>query len=73
MTKDRGVKDLKKELTYFRYNRNRMNYAEVASAGFSIGSFAVEDANKVAVTARMKRSGQSWSATEAKECSHSAC
>ena len=60
MTKGRGVKDLKKELTYFRNNRNRMNYAEAASAGFPIGSGTVEAANKVLVTARMKRSKQSW-------------
>ena len=60
MTKGRGVKDLKKEITYFRNNRNWMNYAEVSSAGFPIGSGAVEAANKVLVTSRMKRSGQSW-------------
>ena len=37
-----------------------MNYAEAASAGFAIGSGAVEAANKVPVTSRMKRSGQRW-------------
>ena len=60
MTKGKGFKELKKELkkelTNFRSNRNRMNCAEVASAGFPIGSGAVEAANKVLVTARMKRS-----------------
>ena len=60
ITKGRGVKDLKKEITYFRNNRNRMNYAEVSSVGFPIGSGTVEAANKVLVTTRMKRSGQSW-------------
>ncbi len=35
-----------------------MNYAEAASAGFAIGSGAVEAANKVLVTSRMKRTGR---------------
>ena len=48
-----------------------MNYAEVASAGFPIGSDSVEAAHKVLVTARMKLSRQSLVATADKECSHS--
>ena len=59
----KGVGDLKKELTYFQNNRKRMNYAEVTSVGFPIGSGAVEAANKVLFTARMKRSRQSWGRT----------
>ena len=60
ISKGKGVKDLKRELNYFRKNQRRMNYAEVASAGFPIGSGTVEAANKVLVTTRMKRSGQRW-------------
>ena len=41
MTMGKGVKHLRKELTYFRNNRNRMNYTEVSSAGLPIGSGAV--------------------------------
>ena len=40
-----------------------MNYAEVTSVGFPIGPGAVEAANKVLFTARMKRSRQSWGRT----------
>ena len=37
-----------------------MHYAAAADAGYAIGSGSVESANKVLVTSRMKRSGQSW-------------
>ena len=60
ITKGRGNKDLKQEFTYFQNNRNRMNCVEVASEGIPIGLRPVEAANKVLVTARMKRAGQSW-------------
>ena len=57
VTKADGIRA---ELGYFRNNRSRMNYAQAASVGFAIGSGAVEAANKVLVTSRMKRSGQRW-------------
>ncbi len=60
LRKGTGAEDIRKELAYFRSNRRRMNYADAAAAGFAIGSGAVESANRVLVTARMKRSGQSW-------------
>ena len=47
-------------LGYFRNNRRRMNYDHIAKAGYPIGSGEVEAANKVLVTQRLKRSGQSW-------------
>ncbi len=50
---------LRRELGYFRHNRHRMDDA-AAAAGYAIGSGAVAAANKVLVTTRMKRSGQSW-------------
>lgn len=59
--KGKGTADIVRELGYFRNNRKRMNYSEVADAGYPIGSGAVEAANKVLVSTRMKRSGQRWS------------
>lgn len=35
-----------------------MNFGEVANAGYSIGSDAVESGNRMLVTKRLKRSGQ---------------
>jgi hypothetical protein len=58
--KGKGVDDITVVMGYFRNNRRRMNYSAAASAGFAVGSGAVEAANKVLVTTRMKRSGQSW-------------
>jgi len=60
LRKRKGADDIRVELGYFRNNRARMNYAQAASAGFPVGSGAVEAANKVLVTNRMKRSGQRW-------------
>ena len=60
LRKGEKADEIRAELGYFRNNRSRMNYAEAASAGFAIGSGAVEAANKVLVTSRMKRSGQRW-------------
>ena len=60
LTKGRGFQRFKKELTYFRNHQNGMIYAEVFSAGLPIGLRAVEAANIVLVTTRMKRSEQSW-------------
>ena len=56
----KGTADIGRELGYFRKNRHRMNDANAAAAGFAIGSGSVEAANKVLITSRMKRSGQSW-------------
>ncbi len=60
LRKGKGADRIRKELAYFRNNRRRMDYADAAAAGYAIGSGAVESANKVLVTCRMKRSGQSW-------------
>ena len=57
--KGKGTDDIRRELAFFRNNRRRMEYA-AAAAGYAIGSGSVEAANRVLVTARMKRSGQSW-------------
>lgn len=48
------------ELTYFRRNRDRMRYAEVAALNLPIGSGVVEATCKTLVTQRMKRSGMRW-------------
>ena len=60
LRKGKGRTDIVREPGYFRNNRKRMNYREVADAGFPTGSGAVEAANKVLVDARTKRSGQRW-------------
>ena len=60
LRKRKGAEDVRRELAFFRNNRRRMYYADAAKAGYAIGSGAVESANKVLVTSRMKRSGQSW-------------
>ena len=60
LSKGTAGTQLRRELGYFRHNRHRMDYAAAAAAGYAIGSGAVEAANKVLVTTRMKRSGQSW-------------
>lgn len=51
---------LARELAYFRKNRKRMRYAEMADAGLPIGSGIVEAACKTLVTERLKRSGMRW-------------
>ncbi len=60
LRKGKGRTDIARELGYFRANRRRMNYSQVANAGFPIGSGAVEAANRFLVNSRMKRSGQRW-------------
>lgn len=49
-----------RELAYFRKNRKRMRYAEMADAALPIGSGIVEAACKTLVTQRMKQSGMRW-------------
>lgn len=49
-----------KELKYFRRNRARMRYAEVASKNLPIGSGVTEAACKTLATQRLKRSGMRW-------------
>jgi hypothetical protein len=48
------------ELGYFRKNRHRMRYAELAAEGFPIGSGVVEAACKTLVAQRLKCSGMRW-------------
>ncbi len=60
LRKGKGSADIARELGYFRNNRTRMSYSEVANAGYPIGSGAVEAANGFLVNSRMKRSGQCW-------------
>jgi hypothetical protein len=48
------------ELGYFRSNRHRMRYAEVAARKLPIGSGVTEAACKTLATQRMKRSGMHW-------------
>jgi hypothetical protein len=48
------------ELEYFRNNRGRMQYAELAAQGIPIGSGVVEAACKTLVGQRLKCSGMRW-------------
>lgn len=54
-------KIVKNAITYFRYHRTRMCYADFRAMGLPIGSGVVEAAAKNIVQARMKRSGMRWS------------
>ena len=58
--KGKGSADIARELGFFRNNRKRMAYSEIADAGYPIGSGAVESGNRMLVTQRLKRSGQRW-------------
>jgi hypothetical protein len=51
---------LKKELAYFRNNRQRMRYHAFIAQGLPIGSGVVEAACKTLVTQRLKQSGMRW-------------
>jgi len=53
-------KKIKTELSYFRRNRKRMRYAEMAAKNLPIGTGVTEAACKTLATERMKRSGMRW-------------
>lgn len=56
----RRRKLLNAELTYFKNQRERMDYAGYQARGLPIGSGVVEAACKTLVTQRLQRSGMSW-------------
>ncbi len=51
---------LKTEINYFKNNKHRCRYFEVADANLPIGSGIVEATCKTLVSQRLKRSGMSW-------------
>lgn len=51
---------IRAELTYFRNQRPRMNYAECTRQNLPIASGVIEAACKTLVTQRLKRSGMAW-------------
>lgn len=53
-------KAIKTELAYFRKNRRKMRYAELAARGLPIGTGITEAACKTLVTQRMRCSGMAW-------------
>jgi hypothetical protein len=53
--------DARKELTYFRNNNDRMDYAWFRKRGLPIGSGPIEACCKSLIKCRMCRSGMSWS------------
>ncbi len=56
----RRRKLLNAELTYFKNQRNRLDYADYQARGLPIGSGLVEAACKTLATQRLKRSGMRW-------------
>jgi hypothetical protein len=64
-TQHPSKKLVRRALIYFRTNRARMRYADLAAEGFPIGSGVVEAACKTLVTQRLKLSGMRWSAAGA--------
>lgn len=56
-------KVLKRELKYFRRNRNRMKYAELKERNLPIGTGIQEAACKTLVVQRARRSGICWGST----------
>lgn len=52
--------ELRKQLTYFNNNHERMDYARAKANGWPIGSGMQEAACKTLVVQRMKLSGMSW-------------
>ena len=53
-------KRLKTQLTYFRNQRPRMDYAQYLRNGWPIASGVMEAACKTLVTQRLKQSGMAW-------------
>lgn len=51
---------LKTELNYFKNNKKRCRYAELAEKNLPIGSGIIEATCKTLVTQRLKRSGMAW-------------
>lgn len=56
----RRQEQIGQELTYFRNQRHRMQYAHYVANNLPIASGVVEAACKTLVTQRMKQSGMSW-------------
>jgi hypothetical protein len=52
---------LRKNLEYFRNHAHRMNYAELRTQGYFIGSGVIESACKHIVAGRLKQAGMKWS------------
>lgn len=59
-TQGHRQEQIRKELTYFRNQRHRMQYARYLRNHLPIASGVVEAACKTLVTQRMKQSGMSW-------------
>ena len=57
----RGAEAAQKALTYFRNNRQRMDYAAYRAKGYHIGSGTIESGCKQIGTQRMKVPGATWS------------
>jgi len=47
-------------LSYYKNNRNRMNYGSYKKTGYLVGSGPIESANRNVIQKRLKLSGQRW-------------
>src|SRR5699024_1972416 len=47
-------------LSYYKNNRNRMNYGSYKTTGYLVGSGPIESANRNVIQKRLKLSGQRW-------------
>lgn len=64
--KSREAKEsIRQNLGYFRENQHRMNYGELRSRGYFIGSGVIESSCKHIVGARFKQAGMKWSRSHA--------
>jgi len=54
------LKSLSPDVTLVDFWHSAQHVKAAADAGYTIGSGSVESANRVLVTARIERSGQSW-------------
>jgi hypothetical protein len=58
--KVKKVKELTREINYFKNNKHRCHYAKLKAENKPIGSGIVESACKTFVQLRCKRAGQRW-------------
>lgn len=65
--KREALESLDELVRYYRNNASRMRYRTFREHGFPVGSGAVESAHRHVIQARMKRAGQRWELTNARQ------
>lgn len=64
---DDGLRAIDSLIAYYRTNQTRMKYNEYIAQGLPIGSAIVESSHRHVLQVRMKRSGQNWSLSRARQ------